>query len=149
MLTGKMPAETFPDTTECFGAEDTYYTQHIKYKVFPCVFLVEANAAKPSAALTSFEEAVETTQAINAGILINASGCALHVGQTLDVKNYIEATYVGRLPLSFYGPPTPKGERFKLVITNNNLDERVFAKEEDLTFNTGSRDKTTFYSSGR
>lgn len=149
MLTGNMPAEEFPTQTECQGAEDAYYTDHILYKVYPNVLAVDLNGSKPSTSTTQFSEAADTTQPINAGIVCNAPACRLNsVGSSLAVTNYIMARYVGRIPLSFYGPKTPKGERFKLVLTNNDLDERIFAKEEDLSENTGSRDKTTFYSGG-
>ena len=148
MLTGNMPMESFPIQTDCQGAEDAYYTSHVKYKIYPGVFSVNTNGSKPSSSLSRFEEATETTQPINGGIVINAPACRLHLGSSLRVKNYIMATYVGRIPLEFYGPKTPKGERFKLVITNNDLDDRIFAKEEDLTNNASSRDKTTFYSDG-
>ena len=149
MLTGNMPAWEFPEQTECQGAEDQFYTQHIKYKVYPNVYAVDLHGSKPSTSTTDFAEAADTTQAINSGIICNAPGCKLtSIGSSLKVSNYIMAKYVGRIPLSFYGPKTPKGERFKLVLTNNDLDERVFAKEEDLAENTGSRDKTTFYSGG-
>lgn len=149
MLTGKMPVELFPIKSECMSSTDEYFTEHKKYKVFPATFLVNANGAKPSASITKFDEARESNQRINTGILINDKSCKLIAGASVKTTNYIEAIYVGRIPLSFYGPKTPKGERFKLVIDGNNLDIRKFAKDSDLSFNTNSRDKNTFYSGGK
>ena len=148
MLTGKMPAELFPTKSECQSSQDEYFTENKKYRVFPSTFLVNANGSKPSSAITQFEEARESSQNINSGILINDPSCKLITGTLVKTKNYIDATYVGRIPLSFYGPKTPKGERFKLVIDGNDLDVRKFAKDDDLSFNSSSRDKTKIYSGG-
>lgn len=149
MLTGKMPLELFPKKCECMSSKDEFFTEHKKYKIFPMTFLVNGNGSKPAAAETKFEEGRVSSQNINAGILINDPSCKLICGSSVKTTNYIEATYVGRIPLDFYGPKTKKGERFKLVIDNNNLDIRTFAKDDDLSLNTKSRDKNTFYSGGK
>ena len=148
MLTGKMPVELFPMKSECVSSKDEYFTEHKKYKVFPSAFLVTANGSNPAAAITKFEEARESSQTINSGILINDPSCKLICGSAVKTTNYIEALYVGRIPLSFYGPKTPKGESFKLTIDSNNLDNRKFAKDDDFSFNSNSRDKNMFYYGG-
>lgn len=149
MITGKMPVELFPELSECQSSEDAYYTQHRKYKIFPNIFLVNADGSKPATAITNWAKAMEIILPINHGILINDPTCRLvGVGSSIKTTNYIEAEYVGRLPLSFYGPKTKAGEHFKLAISNGNLDIRTFAKEEDLNYNSSSRNKTMFYSEG-
>lgn len=148
MLTGRMPVEMFPEVTECQSSEDTYFTEHIKYKIFPNTFLVDGNTNKPATSLTRFEPKMETSQPINSGILVNDPKCKITCGNILKTKNYILATYVGRLPLTFYADKTKYGEHFKLTIHGNDLDKRTFCKEDDLTYNTLSRHKNTFYSGG-
>lgn len=147
MLSGKMPPESFPKKTQCQGSETVFYTQHnpTKYKIFPNIFLTDMNGNKPSTSATGFAQATQSTQSINGGIFVNAPGCKLTLGSTLNVKNWINALYTGRIPLAFYGPPTLFGEQFKMIIENNDLDNRTFAKDQDLSENSSSRDKTTFY----
>lgn len=149
MLSGKMPIEVFPFQMDCQGSVDEYYTQHTKYKIFPSVLLVNQNSATPSRSVSQFEEGRDMVQSINSGIFINDASCKLILSTFVKTRNYIYATYTGRIPLDFYGPKTKKGEHFKLCITNNDLDRRTFAKEEDLSLNSSSRDKTTIYSDGR
>lgn len=145
MLTGTMPTEHFPNVTECQGSEDVFYTKHTKYKIFPCVFLTNLSGSKPSSSSTKFEKATTQSQDINAGIFINDKSCPLNLRSSVKTRNYITARYTGKIPMEFYGPKTGAGEHFKLVITNNDLDNRYFAKENDLYISNGSMDKSAFY----
>lgn len=145
MLSGKMPLEHFPETTECQGSEDAYYTQHTKYKIYPNIFLTDDAGSKPSTSSSKFDKATEKVLPINAGIVVNDPSCKLELRTALKTQNFIYAKYTGKIPLSFYGPKTKKGERFRLIIENNDLEQRTFCKKDDKNISAGSNDKTTQY----
>jgi hypothetical protein len=157
-----MPPETFAANTYCEGSTSVKYVKHKnevngvlaknpdgsyegQYKIYPTVFLTDQNGNKPSTSSSKFEEAKQMSQPINAGIFINAPACKLTLGSSLKTKNWVYAWYTGRIPLVFYGDNSPPKIPFKLMITNNDLDQRTFSQNQDLAENTTSRDMTTAY----
>jgi len=102
MILGSMNVPRVIEKSHCRSSEPTFFTEIGDYKI-------HATALMP---LIPFEVAKVTSDTIDSSIFVNSGDTKLTFATTVRRQNYLTTRYVGRAPLTYYGPRTPIGHEF-------------------------------------
>jgi len=103
MLVGVSMIPGVVEESLCRSSEDAFFTTIGDYKI-------HSNSLMPN---IPFERAHTMVQSIDRSIFINEE--PLTFKDQVKTQNYLTTKYIGRAPLTHYGPKTPFGHEFVLV----------------------------------
>ena len=127
MIVGSTHIPRTVERSYCRSSEDTYFTKIADYKIHSTALMTNI----------PFGEAEIVIDGLDSSVFINAEETKLTFSSTIRVQNYLTTRYIGRAPLTYYGPKTKKGHRFWLICPDGNptYRERYFGTEGAIGVN--------------
>ena len=118
MIIGAMNIPRVIERSHCRSSEDTFFTTQGDYKIHSTALMANI----------PFEKASIIVDGVDKSIFINADDTKLTFSSTVRVQNFLTTRYVGRAPLTYYGPKTKMGHKFLLICPNGSplYKERYF-----------------------
>lgn len=136
MILGVINIPQVANESICRNSENDYFAEVGDYKI-------HSQALMP---LIQFDTPKEMNDEIDSSIFINED--KLSFKRVIKSQNYITCRYIGRAPLKFYGPKTPRGTKFLLICRDNspNYNDRYFGTEDAIRgFNRSSNDASYYH----
>ena len=137
MITGINIVPRVVDECYCKSAEDAYFAEIGDYKIHSINLMPKI----------PFEEANEFPEMIDPTIFVNDWKNTLFFKFVTKVQNFLTIYYVGRAPLTFYGPKTRMGEKFVLKCKDGNpsYNTRYFGTRDAINgFNRNANESFIF-----